>query len=311
LKYSFYALKSIELLRTFLNLGGTTLLQFDRVELLSFISRNIIETAQKIYYLPKISQTPELILENTYYMIYILKLIDAFTFNAIKFENLVKQFIDYSNIKNIYYCYKILEILELDIAFNQSLLQSLVHDIFSAEYYEYYLTPGCNKIDQDIFLWICEMSQENQLQINVQYIDNIELGTNTTINVNLHLLNLIMGEVDLNFNATVTFESGTVGVHTFREMNHPHHFNLIVPIPLKSSNYPLVQGRVMVYKGNISQEIPIVMGQLSISIHTFYPETFYKSKETNAYLISICFLIFPGGVIIFAGIKSKKNKIED
>ena len=126
--------------------------------LLAYIERNIIEGNESLYFNPRYTNKAETLLENTYYMIYILNALNSFSKNISKIKNFAILNLDYTNIKNIYYSYQISKILELDIHFNTAMIQQLIQPLYSEPFHEFYLTSELKTIDQEVFLWVCELT---------------------------------------------------------------------------------------------------------------------------------------------------------
>ncbi|GAG77859.1 unnamed protein product, partial [marine sediment metagenome] len=216
LKYSFYAVKAMELIANFLSLGSITDLYFsdlgfDRNALATYIVRNIIETPTELYFEVDYSDSVELALENLYYSIYILDALSQFSLDVIKIDNFVNNNLNYSNIKNLYYCYKISEILELDIVFDIDQTHSLIQSIYSEFYNEFYLTSERAILEQEAFLWVCEMAKNDKVRINARFSESTTLGSSNTFSVDI--VNLIFS--DFGQYTTVKLESVQLGTIVF------------------------------------------------------------------------------------------------
>ncbi|MFX1315419.1 MAG: hypothetical protein ACFE9T_06110 [Promethearchaeota archaeon] len=179
-EYSYYAIKSLELLVNYIGLGNLTDISFDRNALYSYIERNTIETSNTLYFAPWYTNDPTIILQNTYYMIYVLKAIDIYNLDDNKIENYVLDNLDYDNIKSIYYAFKISEILGLNLPFNVGIVVNLVESIYSEKNQEYYLSVDKQSIEQEIVLWISEM-------IKKQFFEQSTVIPNKLLNKNLDL----------------------------------------------------------------------------------------------------------------------------
>jgi len=91
---------------------------------------------------------------------------DRYDLDNDKIKNFIISNLDYTNIKNIYYAFKLSNILDLEVPFNLIDGVNLVEQIFSEIDKEYYLTKTKNNIEQEIVLWISEMIKDNFFQYN-------------------------------------------------------------------------------------------------------------------------------------------------
>ncbi|MFW9972959.1 MAG: hypothetical protein ACFFDF_22430 [Candidatus Odinarchaeota archaeon] len=218
-----------------------------------YLRRNINETETLLYFDAHSETDLEIDLQNTYYMIYILKMLNLFDLNTQKIKQFVVQNIDYANIVNIYYSYKISEILRLQIDFNIDLTINLVKNVFSDTNFEFYKSTDCEIINQEIFLWICEMARNSEINIECSYEDALYLGTVNTITTAFN--NLIYEEYG-EF-TSVRFESEQLGILNLeKQFNDTYQVNFLVPEDPKY--FPNVDGTVRIYDhSKIIGEIPI------------------------------------------------------
>ncbi|TFG22356.1 MAG: hypothetical protein EU529_10785 [Promethearchaeota archaeon] len=189
-KYSYWAIKILKLISDYKGLGDYESLGVDTAALYSYVSNNIIETPTEIYSKFEYSNKIEDSLEATYYMIYILNETDMFSLNTQKIKNFIENNLDYSNIKNIYYSWKIDGLLDLDIEFNFDLIYDLINDIHDNEYKEFYLTTERKDLNQDILLWVCELYlyelSDSSLIINIEHLENCKfLSTENYLKFNI------------------------------------------------------------------------------------------------------------------------------
>ena len=295
-EYTYYAIKVLELLVEQLNIGDLTFLDLNMTALQSYINTHIVETSEQLYFNPHYTDDYETILQNTYYMIYILKSIDIFNLDDQKIRNLIVQNLNYSNIKNIYYSYKVAKLLDFNIEFDIELVQQLVGDIFSQELNEFYLTSKREEVDQEIFLWISEMASLHNYKIIAQYQEEVMLGNHVTIEASLS--NLILSYFD--YNLSFTFENAQLGYHEFERIEN-NEFSLNLHIPQRPSNYPSVSGKLYALNGKF------ILAELSISLTTVYPKKAYQDEINSAVVLSVLFITIPGGVIFYSEKKLKKR----
>ena len=295
-KYTYYAIKALELLVEQLNIGDLTFLDLNITALQSYINTHIVETSELLYFNPHYTDDYRAILQNTHYMVYVLKAIDMFDLDAQKIRNLVEQNLNYSNIKNIYYSYKIAELLDVNIEFDIDLVQQLVSDIFSQELNEFYLSSQRKVINQEIFLWICEMASLHNHKIVAQYQDEVMLGNHVIIKTSLS--NMILSYFD--YNISFAFESAQLGYNEFERIEN-NEFLLNLHIPQRPSNYPSVSGKIYAFNGKF------ILAELSVSFTTVYPKKVYQDEINSAIVLSVLFITIPGGVIFYSEKKLKKR----
>ncbi|KKM68165.1 hypothetical protein LCGC14_1463590, partial [marine sediment metagenome] len=296
-EYTYYAIKTLELLVEELNIGDITFLDFDIPALKSYIDTHIVETSEVLYFNPDYTNDITTIIENTYYMIYILKSLDLYDLDDQKLTNLIYQNLDNENIKNIYFSYKISEILDLEINFDSELIINLVQNIFSGDVKEFSISED-EMVDQEIFFWVCEMAQESQLTITFETQTSVALGG--TLNISASISNLILSYFERNL--TLMFESIQLGSHKFNTTFDNHYF-LEVNVPHNPNFYPTIYGKIVVYEGDIN------IKEMSITFNTFYHQKDFQDEIGGTITLSVLFLTIPGGVIIFTELKSKKRMI--
>jgi hypothetical protein len=287
LPYSFYAIKVMELITDYLGLGAITNLGFDKSALATYIVRNVVESPTELYFDVEYSDSVEIALENTYYAIYILKAINEYNLDSIKIENFVLSHLNYSNIKNLYYSYKISEILGLQVVFDVEQSHSLIQSIYSGSYHEFFESTERNALEQEAFAWICEMAKNDQVRVNAHYSNSIQLGGDNLISV--ELCNLILS--DFGQYTTVKLESEQLGTILFDKMdNHTHQKEIHVPID--PQNYPLIEGELCVYDGSLK------VAQTPISFQTTLDSIYSVSTsktESRIEIIVVASLRFISG----------------
>ncbi|MFX1310051.1 MAG: prenyltransferase/squalene oxidase repeat-containing protein [Promethearchaeota archaeon] len=253
-EYSYYAIKALELLVNHLNLGTIADLSFNKAALYGYIRRNVNETDSILYFNDKSNTNSQINLQNTYYMVYILKMLNLFDLNMQKIKQYINKNINYENIINVYYCYKISEILSLGINFNVDLTIKLVKKVFSNIEYEFYESTNHQILNQDIFLWICEMARNSEVNIECSYDKSVYLGTVSTITSAFS--NLIYEEYG-KF-TSVRFESEQFGILELeKQYNDTYQINFMVPED--PQYYPVIDGALRIYDhSEIIGEVPII-----------------------------------------------------
>ena len=295
LEYSYYAIKTLELLVDHLNLESITNLTFNKETLYGYINQNIIETKSIIYFNTQYTSNLEIILENTYYMIYILKALNLYDLDNQKIKNSILQYIDYENIQSIYYSYKISEILDLNIDFNINLTQNLVKLLYSEVLNEFFLSRHSDDINQEVFLWICEMAKNGDLKIECDYTKSLPLGSVNTITASFK--NLILNEFGQSI--SVMFESDQFGILNLEEQgDNTYQLSLLVPdIP---KYFPYVEGILKIYdKSKIIGQIPIFF-QTVIEQHVRY--SILRDAENVWFKINISRNFSPGNESLYMSV---------
>ncbi|MFX0017730.1 MAG: hypothetical protein ACFFAF_03310 [Candidatus Hermodarchaeota archaeon] len=279
LKYSFFAIKTMELISDFLKLGGLNNLSINKGALFTYILGNFIETDTLLYFNSKNSSDTELLLQNTFYAIYILNSLNLLSLNSQKIKNFVIENLDYHNIKNIYYSYKISEIFDLDIEFDHILTQSLVKALYSEDLREFFLSTEFEMIDQEIFHWICELAKNDQLKIDCTYIDFILLGSINTITTSFN--NIILD--DFGPGIAVQFESEQLGLLNLEKQLDVYQINFLVPE--SPDFFPKIEGLLNIY------DYAQLIGQKQIKIETILDlivnHKIIKNKNTIHFEINI------------------------
>jgi len=247
LEYTFYAIRSLEILAKRLDLGHITDLGFNEYALESFVDTTAGDETI-IYYDPWYSDDITTILRNTYFMVYILNATAPEKLDSqkvSKIRNLVVQNLNYSDIKNIYYSYKILDYLDQAIEFDNELTNQLVRDIYSNEYGSFYLTSNREVLNDEVFLWICDMAQDDDINITALYPQSVELGNEFNITVYLNNIILDYFGPDINVKFDASFD------HVTFERKSDMSYKGVVHIPDKIENYPVVTGNIEVSGGAI------------------------------------------------------------
>ena len=190
LEYSFYAIKTMELLCDYLGFGGINDINFDESALSSYIHDKLIEDATTLYFQPDHTVLSENLIENTYYAVYVLQQINFFDVDEQKIANFVAANINYSNIKSVYFGYKLSKLLTPSIYLNYDLIYGLIGTIYDDAIKEYYLTVDMKEINQEALLWICDMVVNDlgtsATVVNIDHLDNcvfLSIGNNITFTI--------------------------------------------------------------------------------------------------------------------------------
>ena len=280
IEYSYYAIKTLELLVEFLNIGNLVDLSFNKAALYGYIARNMHIFNDMNYFNPHDASDPETILQHNYYMLYILKTLNLFDLDRNNITYFVQQHIDYGNIKNIYYCYKIDEILDLEIEFNLDLTSNLIEQLYSESAHEFYESLDRQTINQEIFLWISEMARNNDIYIQCTYKDSVGLGSVNTITA--FFSNLIFTEYGQL--TSVQFISDQFGVLNL-EKQFDNSYQVSFMVPEDPMFYPSVEGSLKIYDhSKLIGEYPIYF-QTNLEHRIEYLPT-QKSRSTE-FLVNV------------------------
>ena len=190
MEYSFYAIRALELLVNHLGLGTINNLPFDHVALNTYINNKIIENSTHLFFQPDYQASPETLSENTYYAMYILKALDSFSLDEQKLKSFILDNIDYSNIKSVYFSYKLSKLLEIEIPLNFELIYELIGSIYSSAEKEFYQTDQREQLNQEALLWVSDIIVNelalSSIQITIMYLEDIEfLSTGNYIEFNI------------------------------------------------------------------------------------------------------------------------------
>ena len=256
-EYSYYAIKTLEIISNYLGLGALVNLPFNKVALQGYIERNIIETNSTIYFDPQFTTNAYVTLKYTYYMAYVLKALNVFSLNLNKIAQFVLENMDYDNILKLYYCYKISDLLNLDIEFDLESAQNLVGNIFSADLHELFIDSNFQELDQESFLWVCDLAVNSKFVVESEYEESIVLGDINTITTSF--CNMIFPEYGTDI--IVKFESPTLGaIELDRQSNTTYQANVM--IPEEPENFPYINGSINAYKNTA------LMGKAPVFFHT-------------------------------------------
>ena len=242
-KYSYYAIKALELLSGYLGLGKVKDLGININALFTYLNRRIITTPDFIYFCDNDYDTIENKIQKTYYMAYILNTLEIYSLDDQKIKNFVEQNLDYSNVKNMYYSWKVSELLNLDISFDLRRSHDLVSNVYDQSLNEFYLTTNREKISQEALLWIQEMAKLDKIKINCTYEELVNPGSKNNISVSLS--NIILNYFGPTL--TVKYESEKIGTIVLKKDTGKNSYSCEI---LVSNNlYQSIEGRIVVYDG--------------------------------------------------------------
>ncbi|MFX0008877.1 MAG: prenyltransferase/squalene oxidase repeat-containing protein [Candidatus Hermodarchaeota archaeon] len=294
LKYSYYAIKVMELIVDELDLGAITTLAFDVDALDTYILRHIITTSSTQYITDGTIVSPESLIEQTYFGAYILKALNRNSLNASKIYHFIETAINYSNIKNVYYCFKLSELLNLDYEFDILQVHNLIQTLYSADHQEFYLSVDQARICQDALFYIAEMAKTDHIRILASYPSEVALGN--TISFEVNLANLVLK--DFGPYTTVKLESNQLGTFIM-DQQADLSFEKEILIPAIADNFPSISGNIIVYEGSLEQTF------IPFKVYTIYDTlTFLDTSETAtkiSFTINASVTFFTGTQAILNG----------
>jgi hypothetical protein len=255
LENTYYAIRTLELLADFLNLGNLTDLTFDKIALSNYIVKNIIENEAFLCYDPKFTQDKNIVLQYTYFMAYILNALGEKVNNIQKIQNFVLNSLDYSNLESIYYCYKLSEVLGLEIQFDHGKIQELITLLYDPENHEFYLDSTRKKVSQEAFAWICEMAKNSKMIIYPKFDAPLYLGTTCRLEITFE--NLVLDQ--LGSSGRVWFTSKEFGtIPLSYQPGDIYQTNFL--IPFEPEYFPIIEGEIQIYDlGTCIGQAPIIL----------------------------------------------------
>ncbi|MBD3216503.1 MAG: hypothetical protein GF311_28070, partial [Candidatus Lokiarchaeota archaeon] len=280
LTQSYYAVRLLEFLSDYLGLAPIEDLIVDVDALNMFVFDTFESPGEYCYSMPRDTDNVNIILKNTYFASYIMTALDSFTQNTEKIKNYLLDHIDYTNLENIYYCWKLDQLLELDIPFQVETVQTLINSLYTEIYYDFCLSTDSPQIKSESLYWICDMANHDEFRYEISHADTVQLDSNVIITVEID--NLILDGI--GDYGSLKFESEQLGVYSFTEVSEGV-FKANVFVPLASENYPMIYGNVCRYGYSIKQD------QVPVSFETeydFYSETNFIENPTSVDINLIC-----------------------
>jgi hypothetical protein len=211
------------------------------------------------YSMPRDTDNVNIILKNTYFASYIMTALDSFTQNTQKIKNYLLDHIDYTNLENIYYCWKLDQLLEMNISFDLKRVQTIISELYSEKFHDFFLSLNRKKMSHEILYWICDMARNGEIEYKLVFDTIVELGSNCTLSVEVN--NIVLdGLTDYD---SFKFESLQLGEYQLINIGDGR-FEKELYIPINHSNYPIIVGNITRYKYFRKVD------QIPISIETRY-----------------------------------------
>jgi len=267
LDQTFHAIEMIKLINEYMGSGTIQTSGINCEALCSYLMEGFMNISGEQYFDMYYQGSIDNIIQDTFFALSILKDLDLYSLDDQKIRNFIIANIEHSSIKNIYYCFKIVELLGLDSPFDMTQTRNLVQDIHDAILMEFYLTTEWKKIDQDIIRWISEMGISNIVTITPNIPASISLGALITISAEIG--KLVYSEPSPYM--TVKFISDQLGVHSLEIEGNI--YTAEIPVPIEAQNYPCVDGMINVYESGAKT------GEINVSFQTTY-ETNEIIEET-------------------------------
>lgn len=153
-EHGYYAIRTLELLNDYLQLGNITNIGINVDALESYIFDHLIETTTEICFYPPNIDGIEQIIEHTYFAVYMLTTLSRYYLDSSKIKTFIENNMNYTNIKNVYFSYLISELLDLKVYFQIAEIQSLISDIYDANLHEFYASVKQNEIQHETLYWV-------------------------------------------------------------------------------------------------------------------------------------------------------------
>ena len=170
----------------------------------------------------------------------------------------------------------------------------LIQSIYSDVYDEFYLSSERKVLEQEAFLWVCEIAKNDQVRIKAEYSESITLGSSNMISVTL--ANLILS--DFGLYTTVKLESAQLGTFVFDQtVNNTYYKEIHVPV--SPNNYPTIVGELSVYDGSSKiAQLPI---SFTTTFDTVYGISISKTEARIEIIVNASHRFASGEQPIFDG----------
>jgi len=270
LRYTYFTIKNIEILDTFLYDGNITNNGINLNALTTFISNRIIETTQYLYFNPYYSNNVNDIIENIYFMSYILKTFGIYALNTTKIFNFVIDNVDYTNFKGLYYLYKLSKLLDYYVDFDLDATRMLINDLYLDVEGEFLEFIDSEVVNTDILYWICDIAANDEIRINYNFDNPATIGYPFHINATLN--NLVLD--DFGQMATVKFEINELGNITLDQYGSNYEKDIYLDV--NPNYFPKLYANLCVYKDTekiIEQPIEIDTDVNIVSNHSYFNYT--------------------------------------
>jgi len=226
LHYTYYAIRCIEILDSEIDDGDILDNGIDILALDSFISRQLKVIDQNIYYDPYYSDEIGDIIENTYFMVYVLKAFDIYTLETDKIINYIINNIDYTNLRDVYYLFKLSQLLDYPVDLDLNAVRILIRDLYLESEKEFLESYNSEIPNTDVLYWICDIVVNDEIRLNYNIENFVGLGYYFSINASI--CNLILDNFE--FNSDVKFESEDLGIFELEQQGGVYSRDIYVPL---------------------------------------------------------------------------------
>jgi hypothetical protein len=267
---AYYALETLNVIIEEIG-GNYSHYGIDTDKLRNYVNYYRTETSNYIYVVPDyvedMYEDPVITLAHTYYSVRMLSCLEEPITNVQKYANLVTELLDYDNIENVYYSWKLITALNItDFAFNLTKSHVLVQNSVRHGRTLDFEDAESGGPNHDILRHIIDMSL-GEVQIKkISYDKEIMLGSSNTLNVTLG--NLIYEKFPGTI--TVKFHNDDLGDITLNR-DEQGRFIGDINVPLDAKYFPHVEGLITVY--NYLQPV----SSFPLSFNTTYSLN-YESK---------------------------------
>ena len=252
LKYAYFTLKTLDLLTKVTEHGDILDFSFDSIALYNYLMRNLEETEKYQYFNSYRTSDVQILLRETYFMTWILDAIELNVLNKSKIERFILDHLDYGNLENIFYSYKLRNILGLNFDFDPSKTKLLIESCY-CEINEFLIHENSTSINQEAFMWVTELAQDDSFYIDCTYNNEILLGAVNDIFVSIS--NIVLS--DFGNEISIEFQNDELGCKNLVEIDDGL-YQTSFQVPESADFYQDVEGvvKIMRYQ-SLVEEIPI------------------------------------------------------
>jgi hypothetical protein len=196
----------------------------------------------------------------------------------------------------------------------------LLQNIYSSEHSGFYLTNDKDFMSDEIFLWVCDMAKNDDMQVTILCEEPVELGSlsEKKVNISVLLSNIVLDYFGPDIAVQFISDDGTFNLY-WSPMKGYYQGDVV--IYNKIENIPLLYGVIEVTKGDIiSFDVAIrtnsdlfdnqsKIKELSASNDDSSNGKIVGSSVQNALPIMIILIALPSVVIFFSSKSRRKSKI--
>lgn len=237
---SYHAIRSMEITCQKEGLGSILSYIKDVDALEAYILSHFITSGAHCYFSPAHSNEGAELLEATYQAAYVLNAIGRYSLDTQAILSHVRDALSYQDIKELYFAFKISELLE-DVAdltvIDLSRSQALLGQVYDENLKEFYRTTAREQICQEAFGWVSQMANNDVIRASTQYTSNAWLGD--AITVDAFIGNLIGADDPGLDHAELLFNSSATGEIEMTEID-ADHFQCVIDTAVSKQYHPLI-----------------------------------------------------------------------